>query len=366
MKKRVLTIDLRWIDSSGIGTYIQGILPGIIEALDDVEVVGIGDRRRLEQFAWSAAQNVRLISCHADRYSLAEQWQVLTAIPKNTDLFFAPHYPTPLLYRGPLAVTVHDMSHLIVPEIAGNWKKRAYAEIMFRTIRKRAAVVFTVSEFSRRELLRLTQGKAEQKIVPTPLGITQDWYEAKQESREHPGPYLVYVGNIKPYKNVGRLVEAFLSIRDRVPHDLLLVGQSEGLITGESQQFFERVRSAGNRIQMTGFVSRSQLLSLVGHADALVLPSLYEGFGLPPLEAMAAGTPVVVSRVASLPEVCGEAALYFDPLDVSDMANTLARLLLDADLALSMSKLGRERSERFRWETCAEKTAAELRKCLAR
>ena len=364
MKKRVLTIDLRWIDSSGIGTYIQGILPGMIDTLNDVEIVGIGDRTRLEQFAWSAAYNVRLVSCQAGRYSLAEQWQVLGAIPQNTNLFFAPHYPTPLLYRGPLAVTVHDMSHLVVPEIAGNWKKRAYAEVMFRTLRKRAAVVFTVSEFSKQELLRLTKGATEQNIVSTHLGITPDWYAAEQKPREHLRPYLAYVGNIKPYKNVGRLVEAFLSVRDQVPHDLLLVGQSEGLITGESRGFFERVRSAGSRILMTGFVSRAQLLSLVGHADALVLPSLYEGFGLPPLEAMAAGTPVVVSRAASLPEVCGEAALYFDPLNVSDIARALMALLSDPERARSMSRLGRERSKLFRWETCAEKTAAELRRCL--
>ena len=364
MKKSVLTIDLRWIDSSGIGTYIQGILPGILQSLDDVEVVGIGDVKRLEQFAWSAAHNLRLMGCYAGRYSLAEQWQVPWAIPKDTDLFFAPHYPTPLLYRGPLAVTVHDMSHLIVPEIAGNWKKRAYAELMFRAIRKRAAVVFTVSEFSKQELLRLTKGEPRQRIVPTLLGITPDWMEAKREPREHARPYIVYVGNIKPYKNVDRLVQAFLSIRDRIPHDLLLVGQSEGLITGESREFFERARNAGSRIKMTGFVSRAQLLSLVGHADALVLPSLYEGFGLPPLEAMAAGTPVAVSSIASLPEVCGEAALYFNPLDVSDMATTLMTLLLNPELAAVMSKRGRERSNKFRWDTCAGETAAELRNCL--
>src|SRR6266702_5524183 len=148
-KHKTLTIDLRWIDSSGVGVYIKGIMPGVVDRLEDVSIVGIGDRSRLQEFSWSHAANVRLIDCKAGRYSLAEQIQLPLTIPRGTDMFFSPYYPIPLLYRGRLAVTVHDMSHRVVPEIISDPKKRIYAKIMFRALRKRASVIFTVSNFSK-------------------------------------------------------------------------------------------------------------------------------------------------------------------------------------------------------------------------
>jgi glycosyltransferase involved in cell wall biosynthesis len=359
-KRRTLAIDLRWIDSSGVGVYIKGIMPGIVESLSDRSIVGIGDLSRLEEFAWSRAPNVRLVSCRAGRYSLAEQIQLPLAIPGSADLFFSPYYSIPLLYRGPLVVTVHDMSHLIVPEIAGDFKKRLYAQTMFRALRKRASVIFTVSNFSKSELLRLTTGPREDNIIPTHLGISAEWYGAAQLPRIHHRPYFIYVGNIKPYKNLGRLVEAFLKIKDRVSQDLVIVGQSEGLITGESAEFFERVRGSGERIRLTGFISHQELLSLVGHAHALIMPSLYEGFGLPPIEAMAAGVPVAVAYAASLPEVCGDAALYFDPLSIDDIALKLVEIASDLELRSDLRKRGLDRSRLFSWDQCSTKTAEGL------
>ncbi|AXC11538.1 Glycosyltransferase [Acidisarcina polymorpha] len=356
-----LAIDLRWIDSSGVGMYIKGILPGIVERLPDVAIVGIGDRSRLEDFPWAHAPNMRLVDCRAGRYSMAEQIQLPLAIPSNTDLFFSPYYTIPLLYRGRFAVTVHDLSHRMVAEIVGNPKKRTYAKLMFRALRKRASLILTVSNFSKAELLRLTEGPRQDNIITTHLGISEEWYTAASLPAVRTRPYFIHVGNIKPYKNLSRLVEAFLEIKDRIPQDLVIVGQSEGLITGESPEFFERVRSAGDRIHLTGFVSYQDLLSLVGHADALVMPSLYEGFGLPPLEAMAAGVPVTVARSASLPEVCADAALYFNPLNSDDIAEKLIEIASNPQLRSQLQQKGIERSQIFRWDTCAQQTAAALR-----
>lgn len=363
-RNRTLCIDLRWIDSSGVGMYIKGIMPGIVEKLEDVSIVGLGNRSRLKEFAWSQAANVRLIDCHVGRYSLAEQVELPLRIPPRTDLFFSPYYTIPLLYRKRIAVTVHDMSHLVVEEIVGNPKKRLYAQTMFRALRKRASAIFTVSEFSKAELLRLTKGPREDNIFPTHLGISPEWHGAATLPPVRTRPYLVCVGNIKPYKNLGRLVEAFLQVRDKIPHDLVIIGQSEGLITGESAEFFDRVRGAGERIHLTGFVSHEELLSLVGHADALVMPSLYEGFGLPPLEAMAAGIPVAVARSASLPEVCGNAALYFEPLEVQDIADKLISIALDTSLQKQLKERGFTRSRSFTWDSCSRQTAEILRQCL--
>jgi len=362
--QKSLCIDLRWIDASGVGMYIKGIMPGIVESLGDVSIAAIGDRARLEEFPWAKSDNVRLINCRAGRYSLAEQFQLPRAIPSGTDLFFSPYYTIPLLYRGPLAVTVHDLSHRVVEEIVANPRKRTYAKLMYRVIRRRASIIFTVSNFSKAELLRLTKGPREDNILPTHLGISAEWYQAAWLPALRGRPYFVCVGNIKPYKNIGRLVEAFLRVQDRVPHDLVIIGQSEGLTTGESPEFFERVKRAGERIHLTGFVSHQELLSLVGHATALIMPSLYEGFGLPPVEAMAAGVPVAVANAASLPEVCGDAALYFDPLQVEDIADKLFMIATDAALRRSLTEKGLGRSRQYTWHSCAKTTAEALHTCM--
>ena len=357
---KTLCIDLRWIDSSGVGIYIKGILPGLVERLRAVSIVGIGDRSRLESFPWSQAANVELIDCQAGRYSLAEQIQLPIAIPSRTDLFFSPYYTIPLFYRGRLAVTVHDLSHLVVQEIVENRKKRIYAQTMFRALRKRASIIFTVSGFSKKELLRFTEGATEDNILPIHLGVSPEWYSAASLPAIRSRPYLICVGNVKPYKNLARLVEAFLKASDHLSQDLVIVGQKEGLITGESPEFFERVRKAGDRIQMTGPVSYTDLLSLVGHADALIMPSLYEGFGLPPIEAMAAGVPVAVAQAGSLPEVCGDAALYFDPLVVEEIAQGVTRIALDEKLRAELIHRGKRQSQRYTWDSCAAMTSEAL------
>ena len=362
--ERTLCIDLRWIDSSGVGMYIKGIIPGIIENLSAVSIVGLGDRSRLSGLAWSQAPNVQLVDCRAGRYSLGEQFQIPGAIPRQTDLFFSPYYTIPVVYRGRLAVTVHDMSHLVVDEIVSNWKKRTYAQLMYRAVRRRAAMIFTVSQFTRSELLRLTTGRRRDNIVPIHLGIFPEWYCARNRPPLRQRPYFVCVGNIKPYKNVARLLDAFLKIKQHIPHDLVIIGQKEGLITGESPQFFERVRAAGDRVHLTGFVSQDELLSLVGHAQALIMPSLYEGFGLPPLEAMAAGVPAAVARAASMPEVCGDAVLYFDPLNVEEMANRMLEIASDPALRNFLIRAGIERSRAFTWKACADQTSNGLKACL--
>ncbi|QHS52986.1 glycosyltransferase family 1 protein [Edaphobacter sp. 12200R-103] len=303
---------------------------------------------------------MRLIDCRAERYSIAEQVQLPLAIPRETDLFFSPYYTIPLLYRGKLAATVHDMSHMIVDEIVQNRKKRTYARAMFHQLRRRASLIFTVSEFSKSELLRLTTGPREDNIMPTHLGISEDWYTAGQLPSVRSRPYFIYVGNVKPYKNLRRLVNAFLQIKDQVPHDLVIVGQTEGLITGESPEFFERVKRTADRVHLAGLVPQSELFSLVGNATALVMPSLYEGFGLPPVEAMAAGVPALVAQAASLPEVCQDAALYFNPFSENEMAERLVQIAQDEGLRRQLREAGPRQSRRYTWEACSIKTANAL------
>jgi glycosyltransferase involved in cell wall biosynthesis len=148
---------------------------------------------------------------------------------------------------------------------------------------------------------------------------------------------------------------------ESIPYDLVIVGQHDGLITGESDGFFARAKSAGKRIEFTGHVSQDQLLALVGNAVALVMPSLYEGFGFPPLEAMAAGVPTLVSRAASLPEVCGDAALYCDPLSVAGIGAGIVSIVTDAALRRRLVCAGKKQARKYSWDDCAQLTASAIR-----
>jgi glycosyltransferase involved in cell wall biosynthesis len=361
---KTLCIDLRWIDRSGIGTYIKGIMPGILARLEDVAVVGIGPKHHIQNFEWSSADNFEIVDCTVARYSLGEQIILPFAIPKRTDLFFSPHYPIPLLYSGRLVVTVHDLSHLVLPEIVSSRAKRMYAKTMFHEVRRRSAIVITNSEFTKSELLRLTNGRREDNVVPIHLGISEEWFNLSAAVAKPVEPYIVHVGNIKPHKNLLRLVDAFTQIMDRIPHQLFIVGQCDGFITGESAEFFSRVKAVGNRIHLTGVVEQQKLLELVRNARVLVMPSIYEGFGFPPLEAMAAGVPTIAAKAGSLPEICGDAALYCDPQNTDDIAAQLSILLADRTLSDEFIKRGRQRAKLFSWDSCAEKTVSLLRSVL--
>jgi len=285
---------------------------------------------------------------------MAEQIDYLRAIPKETSLYFATHYNIPLLYSGRMMVTVYDLMHLAMPQFAPGIHKRIYAKLMFAALRRKARSVLTISEFTRHELERIVGG-FKQPVTPIHLGVDNEWFSIPSLPSPHSRPYVLYVGNIKPHKNLKTLVKAFIKIASSVRHDLVLVGKKDGFITGDTE-VANLAQTLGGRIHFTGRVSDDKLHQYFHHAETLVFPSHYEGFGLPPLEAMAAGCPVVVSNAASLPEVCGDAALYFDPHDVNDLSSKLELILANSVLRDSLRESGLVRARSYTWDRCVSKT----------
>ena len=184
-----------------------------------------------------------------------------------------------------------------------------------------------------------------------PNGVDPEWFDVPRPAAAE-RPYFVFVGNVKPHKNLGRLLDAFAALAPEIPHDLLLVGRRRGFLTGDPE-IARRAESLGGRVRFTGFVETEELRRTVAGATALVLPSLYEGFGLPALEAMACGRPVLAARAGALPEVCGDAALYCDPRDPGDIAAGLRRLATDAELAARLAAAGVAHARRFSWDDTA-------------
>ena len=314
-----IAIDARMVRSSGIGTYIEHVVPRLVALWSGARFTILGDQDVLSRII-PPSSRVAYRAFRSPIYSLREQLEYVRVIPLDAGLLWVPHYNIPLLHRGALAVTVHDVFHLAAADIGG--VRRSYARMLFGAVVRRARLVMCDSAFTAQELVRLAGAPRRMAVVH--LGVDARWSMLGGSPPPLAGPYLLAVGNVKPHKNLKRLVTAFERVAGDIPHRLVIVGKREGLLTIDTavQESAERL---GDRVVFTGHVTREVLERYVAGCAALIQPSLYEGFGLPPLEAMAAGRPVAVSRVASLPEVCGPEADYFDPLDVGSIADALRR-----------------------------------------
>jgi glycosyltransferase involved in cell wall biosynthesis len=354
-----VTVDVRMLHATGIGTYLRALLPRVIQRLSDVRFCFLGDPVRLEREGLLTSERVSVRSLEAGIYSPGEQPGLLFTTPAETRLFWAPHVNAPLTGPGRLLVTVHDAFYANPPRgAAPRWDKQLYLDLMHRGFRRRASAIVCDSEFTKGELLRLL-GPFRCPLHTVPIGIERSWFERPPGPHPHPAPYLVYVGNLKPHKNLPRTLAAFSELAERLPHDFLVVGP------GDPELLRRTIPArAAARVHFLGVVDDEQLKLTMAHASGLVLASLYEGFGLPPLEAMALGVPVLVAQRASLPEVCGDAALYCDPESVADIARGLDTLLTDEPERARLVERGREHARTFDWDVCAERTTAILAELL--
>jgi len=341
------------LNASGIGTYIRQLVPRVVDARPDDRFFLLG--RRAEAEGWSPVSHPRVtwIECDAPIYSLREQFEIPRKVPKGTDLLWVPHFNVPLFYGGRLLCDIHDVFHLANPQFAGGFLKRAYAGLLFRAAVRKSRAVLTISHFSASEIERLI-GKPR-KLVVTHLAADEAWFKAPAGERPHPKPYFLFVGNVKPHKNLAGLLEGFALVKDSIPHDLVVVGKRDGFLTGDPR-VGALAAPFGDRVRFTGHLGENDLRLFTAHAEALVLPSYYEGFGLPPLEGMALGVPALLSRRASLPEVFGDAALFFEPDKPGEIGDALKRVATDPALRKDLSDRGRAKAREYSWDKTLQQT----------
>ena len=355
-KRPLVTIDARMLHATGIGTYVRALVPRVIERLAGARFCLLGDPAELERAGLGSSERVEHRRLGAGIYAAGEQPGLLLRTPSDTRVFWSPHVNVPLVGPGRLMVTVHDVFYANPPRGAEpRWDKQLYLGLMHRGLRRRARAIVCDSEFTKRELSRLL-GPFRCPLHAVPIGIESSWFQRPSGARPHPAPYVLFVGNLKPHKNLPRTLAAFAEIAERVPHDFLVIGPGDAALVRAAVP--SEVRS---RVHFLGIVDDELLKRTMAHASGLVLASLYEGFGLPPLEAMALGVPALVSRAASLPEVCGDAALYCDPDSVSDIARGLLTLLTDDSERTRLVARGLAQARGFDWGSCAERTSEILR-----
>ena len=284
-------------------------------------------------------------------------WELLRH-PVNA--LFVPAHVVPLLHPRRTAVTVHDLGYLHVPEAHAGWSRR-YLDGSTRWSVSTARKVIAVSGATRNDLVASLRVPAE-KITVVHHGVRAGLRRPPEEDiaatlaeRGIAPPYVLFLGTVQPRKNLARLIRAFAGVvAAGLPHRLVVAGRTGWLTEG----ILAAARAPGlaGRVHFAGYVPDGDLPALYAGADAFVLPSLYEGFGMPALEAMACGTPVIASNTTSLPEIVGDAGLLVDPLDEPALARAMIALLTDSARRARLAAAGLRRAASFTWERCARET----------
>jgi glycosyltransferase involved in cell wall biosynthesis len=356
-----IAIDCRKIADYGIGTYIRGLVRGLAE-LDGESRYRLLAPASGKQLLAGLPPNFEWVEEDSPGYSLREQVAVSRRLGELApDLFHSPHYVLPAKTPKRVVVTIHDLIHLVHPEFLPNRLALSYARFMLQRAARRASRILTVSEATARDLNgRL--GIPAARIAAIWNGVDErfravipreDLAGRLSALGLEPG-YFLFVGNPKPHKNLETLLAAFAGLDS---------ASSRLVIVGEKGAHREKDRDA--RVVSIGRIEDPLLPVLYAGAAALVFPSLYEGFGLPVVEAMASGTPVIVSTTPAVAEVAGAAALQVDPLDVSEWTRAMRRILTEPGLSDELSLRGRERAAAFSWNETARRTLAIYREVLA-
>jgi glycosyltransferase involved in cell wall biosynthesis len=354
---------------TGVGTYVLGLAERLpyLAPDDRFHFFSASIKERYPRRGW--AGNVRLVDRRLPVHGLNAAWNRLGWPPldrlvgASLDLV---HSPTPLLVpcrKGKRVVTIHDLFFLKRPDMVEGEVLRDYVPLVRDHVR-RADGVLCVSEYTAAETRRLLD-VPEEKIAVTPHGVDPTYREAPSDDEVDealrrlrlPRGGLLYVGSSEKRKNLVTLVMAYMTLarRRRLP-PLVLAGPGSDWAQGGSR--------VGPQIVATGYIDKRDVRALMAASSMLVLPSLEEGFGLPVVEAMAAGLPVVCSTGSALAEVAGDAACLVDAHDANGLAHAAERLLDDRALAAEMRRRGLERSRRFDWSDTAARTLAFYRKVL--
>lgn len=363
----IIVIDGRLWFESGIGRYIRNLVTNLRNIDKENEYKILLLKKDLDKI--KLGDNFQKIEADFRWYSLAEQYSLPKILKKlQPDLVHFPHFNVPISYKGKYVVTIHDLIHQHFPTRAAStrnpliykMKKYGYKRV-FDSAVKNSLKIITPSEFVKGQLEH-EWSVDRSKIVVTPegvddsiLNITRSLGRKEADSVlgkfNINGSYIFYIGNAQPHKNIFELIDAFRLVKQMYP-DLSLV------LSGPQNFFWQKIKDKikDKAIIFTGYINDEEMVALYKNAECFVMPSLEEGFGIPVLEAMACGCPVVSSQNGSLPEVGGDGAVYFDPNNIEDMAEKISKVLDDKGLRRNLIEKGLKRYKEFSWQKMAEQT----------
>lgn len=361
-------IDARMYRESGIGRYIRNLIAHL-QILDQKNEYFIFLRKPEYENLVYNTENFHKVLADFSWYGFSEQVRFPKLLKKyNLDLVHFPHFNIPVFYKGKFVVTIHDLiHHNFRMQRATTRSKAVYVlkhkafQYVFMTALKKSGEVITVSDYVKNELVKnwniskdqvvVTKEAVEENIIrlseeikPEEILYTLKKYKIKK-------PYIFYVGNAHPHKNIRGLIKAFLKIKE-TDKNLRLV------LSGHDHYFWTKIRDKYKHkdVIYTGYIEDRELVALYKAAEIFVIPSLEEGFGIPILEAFACGVPVVSSSAASLPEVGGDACIYFDPKNIGDMVEKIQSTLKNKATLKKLQEKGSARYKIFSWKKLAQST----------
>lgn len=346
----------------GTETYARSLIHALAAEDDDNEYVVFLNRESADLDV-TPGPNFRRIVCpfiahrRAVRYAWEQAALPLQLMKESPQLVHNLGYVGPLAARCPQVVTVHDLNYLGHTGRRNAVGRRAFRFFVESSV-SRADRVITISEFSRGEIIKhLNVPKEKVTVVhsagrETQNGNTNAITELSDAVRSVSRPFVMAFSSLSAHKNIPRLISAFARIAGEVPHSLVLVGH----LPEKAEVRAEIERAGSDRVRFTGYLPDDDVNALMHAASLFVFPSVYEGFGLPILDAQHAGTPVTCSSAAALPEVAGDGAMLFDPLSIDDMSRAVKKCLLDMNLRDTLRERGYVNARRFSWTRAARET----------
>ena len=348
-----LCIDVRMYRSSGIGVYIRNILKGLQKSGKyNIQLIVSDKESGLPDF-----QNFDFVVASSDIYTINEQIEIPYLIRK-CDIFWSPNYNAPILpiRAKKRVVTIHDVCHLAFQQDF-SFIKKTYAKLFMLGSVRLSDAILTISNFSKNEIIRYTNCR-ENKIFTVPIASDPScFFPSKLEEKilflDSQGlkrDYILYIGNVKPHKNIKGLIEAFRDSIEKKIYDLDLVVLGKSFQNYPLKEDIKQDPFLRDRVYFLDSINDESLKHFYSFAKCLVLPSYYEGFGMTPLEAMHCGCPTVVSNAASIPEVCGDASVYFNPYSKSSIAKSIAKVVCDPETSKELIYKGFNQIKKFSWE----------------
>ncbi len=355
-----IAIDARLVSYTlgGISQYTMRLVNALAALPSEDEILVLESQRANGEAAWpETVRRARLVTPPHNRFEQFTLPMELLRVP--ADVLHSPDFIPPFRRRCRSVITIHDLAFMRFPHLLTAESSRYYGQVG-RAVRS-ADRVIAVSQSTRQDILDLLDVDPERITVVYSAAAPEYRPLDPEEQRERrarlglPEEFILFVGTLEPRKNLPTLLEAMPRLwrEQRVP--LVVVG-GKGWLYERVYMTLDRLRLTEEQVQLVGAVPSRDLADYYGCATCLVMPSLYEGFGLPALEAMACGTPVVVSNVSSLPEIVSDTGLLVDPEDVDALADALGKLLSDQDLRGKLGGLGLQRASTFSWNRTARET----------
>ena len=334
-----IAIDCRMINSSGIGTYLSGILPYLLK--EKHKFLLIGSKEKLIKY--NEMNNVEVLDCDIKIFSLKEFLFFPIKKINNCDIFYSPFFNIPGKIKIPIYTTIHDVIFIDMPELIskpGYLIRKYFYKRAYRLSKK----IFTVSEFSKNRIKHFLGNKKE--IIVTYNGIS-DFILEKSDEEYIKKDYLIFVGNIKKHKGLKILLEAFTELKkEGYPYKLVIVGEQNNFKTKDEEVIKILENSKLNKdIIFTGYVDNKKLKKLIAEAKILIQPSLYEGFGIPPLEALTLGTDVILSDIEVFKEIYSDLPVNF--FEIENKKNLKEKIL-------NFKRKNKNQKNNYNYINCAE------------